>query len=343
VSDGVARILVVTGTDTGVGKTVATAALAATLPGTVTVYKPTQAGTENGEGDVDVVRRLTGLGGSEGVRLPDPMAPVAAARRAGVRLPEIAHHVEAVRRLAATHDHVLVEGAGGLLVELDEEGHTLADLAAALAAPVVVVCRSGLGTLNHTALTVEALRRRGITLAGVLIGSWPADPTAIERDNRRHLERYGLLGALPAEAGLLTRADFLRALQETPDERPREHQDEDQQRHREEAPEGHPAAEHQVHGLQDDELAAEQHGPQQDPGPDPADRGGGRAEAALHPLLRRDDDLEHALEQDRRQEREREGLTDDLREVLDEQVQDDRVDEDVHDPRCRPLVHRGQS
>uniref|UniRef100_UPI001C69353D dethiobiotin synthase n=1 Tax=Pseudonocardia pini TaxID=2758030 RepID=UPI001C69353D len=190
-------VLVVTGTDTGVGKTIATAALAATLPGPVVVYKPTQAGTDDGEGDVDVVRRLSGVPGVEGVRLPDPMAPVAAARRAGVRLPSIADHVGAVRRLDATHDHVLVEGAGGLLVELDEEGRTLADLAEALAAPVLVVCRSGLGTLNHTALTVDALERRGITLAGVLIGSWPAEPTAIDLDNRRHLERYGLLGALP--------------------------------------------------------------------------------------------------------------------------------------------------
>jgi dethiobiotin synthase len=137
-----APILVVTGTDTDVGKTITTAALAATLAAggrTVTVYKPTQAGTEDGDGDVDRVRRLAGVSGCEGIRLPDPMAPVAAAQRAGFRLPDLGRHRDAVRALAASHEHVLVEGAGGLLVELDGQGHTLADLAAALVAPVIVV------------------------------------------------------------------------------------------------------------------------------------------------------------------------------------------------------------
>jgi len=201
-------VLVVTGTDTGVGKTITTAVLAVALGGTVAVYKPTQAGTEDGEGDVDVVRRLTGAPGSEGIRLADPMAPVAAARRAGVALPDLARHEGAVVALARAHDHVLVEGAGGLLVELDDDGRTLADLAALLAAPVVVVCRSGLGTLNHTALTVEALTRRGLPVAGIVLGSWPAEPTAVERGNRAHLERYGLLGAIPEHAGRLAPAEF---------------------------------------------------------------------------------------------------------------------------------------
>ena len=206
-------ILVVTGTDTEVGKTITTAALAATLTAagrTVTVYKPTQAGTEDGEGDIDRIHRLAGVPGSDGIRLPDPMAPVAAARRVGLRLPDLDRHRATVRSLAASHDHVLVEGAGGLLVELDEEGHTLADLCTALAAPVIVVCRSGLGTLNHTALTVEALVHRGLDVAGVVIGSWPAEPTGIDRGNREHLERYRLLGAIPERAGRLDPARFRR-------------------------------------------------------------------------------------------------------------------------------------
>ena len=195
-------VLVITGTDTGVGKTIATAALALQRPGGA-VYKPVQAGTDDGEGDIDVVQRLSGCAAvHEGIRLPHPMAPVAAAARAGMRLPSLQHHVDTVRQLVARHDDVLVEGAGGLLVELDHDGHTLADLALALAAPVVVVCRSGLGTLNHTALTIEALTRRGVTVAGLVIGSWPQHPTEIDVSNRARLEQLApLLGALPAGAG----------------------------------------------------------------------------------------------------------------------------------------------
>lgn len=215
-------ILAVTGTDTGVGKTIVTAVLAAGLAArgdSVAVFKPTQAGLEDGRGDVDVVRRLAGVTtAAEGIRLPHPMAPVAAARRAGTTLPDLAEQVAAVEDLAARHDHVLVEGAGGLLVELDGHGRTLADLATALAARAVVVCRSGLGTLNHTALTVEAMARRRIPLAGLVIGAWPAAPSEIERSNRAALGRAhaavsdrtsgGLLGAVPEGAGRLDPARF---------------------------------------------------------------------------------------------------------------------------------------
>lgn len=207
-------VLAVTGTDTGVGKTVVTAALAAGAIArgeTVAVYKPTQAGLENGRGDVDVVRALAGVATAvEGIRLTHPMAPVAAARRAGATLPDLAEHVARVADLAADHDHVLVEGAGGLLVELDGHGRTLADLATALSARTVVVCRSGLGTLNHTALTVEVLTHRQITVAGLVIGSWPAAPSEVERSNRAELDRSpaGLLGSVPEGAGRLDPARF---------------------------------------------------------------------------------------------------------------------------------------
>jgi dethiobiotin synthase len=199
-------VLAITGTDTGVGKTIATAALAAALAAegrSVAVYKPVQAGTEDGDGDIDVVSRLAGhVNVREGVRLPHPMAPVAAAARAGVRLPPLQHHVDTIRQLRAQHDDVLVEGAGGLLVELDHDGHTVADLALALPASAVVVCRSGLGTLNHTALTLEALTRRGIAVEGLVIGSWPHRPTEIDVSNRAHLELAApLLAALPEGAG----------------------------------------------------------------------------------------------------------------------------------------------
>jgi dethiobiotin synthase len=211
-------VVCVTGTDTEVGKTIVTAVLAVSLTAlgrSVAAYKPTQAGTEDGEGDIDVVRRLAALDDvAEGIRLAHAMAPAAAAERAGVRLPALEHQLAAIAGLAAAHDHTLVEGAGGLLVALDHSGHTLADIAAApaLRAAAVVVCRSGLGTLNHTELTLEALDRRGIDVAGLVIGSWPAQPTDIEISNREYLTRHPvpLIGAIPQGAGRLAPAQFRR-------------------------------------------------------------------------------------------------------------------------------------
>lgn len=219
------RIVFVTGTDTGVGKTIVTAALAATLIGagrSVAVYKPTQSGLENGEGDIDVVRRLAGVEAHEGIRLPDPMAPVAAARLAGMTLPTAADHLESIRRLAAQHDHTLVEGAGGVLVQLDASGHSLADIAMASAdtshaqtpgsnrTGTLIVCRAALGTLNHTELTIEALGRRGLAITGLVIGSWPREPTRVDLSNRDYLSRHAvpLLGEVREQAGDLPPAQF---------------------------------------------------------------------------------------------------------------------------------------
>ena len=210
------RIVVVTGTDTDVGKTIITAALAAALKSrgrTVAAYKPAQAGTYHGDGDIDVIRRLAGLDDvHEGIRLPEPMAPVAAAARAGVTLPTVQHHVHTIHHLAERYDHVLVEGSGGLLVQLDNDSHTLADIATAIRPPAaaVVVCRSGLGTLNHTELTIEALTRRDIQIAGIIIGSWPQQPTDIDLSNRQYLSRDTppLIGAIPEQAGKLPPTRF---------------------------------------------------------------------------------------------------------------------------------------
>jgi dethiobiotin synthase len=210
------RVVLVTGTDTDVGKTITTAALAAALISsgrTVAAYKPAQAGTYCGDGDIDVIRRLAGFDDvHEGIRLPEPMAPVAAAARAGVTLPTARHHVRTIHHLAEQHDHVLVEGSGGLLVQLGNDGHTLADIATAItpSAAAVVVCRSGLGTLNHTELTTEALTRRDIQVAGIVIGSWPLQPTDIDLSNRQYLSRDTppLIGAIPEQAGKLPPARF---------------------------------------------------------------------------------------------------------------------------------------
>ena len=214
-------IIFVTGTDTDVGKTVATAALAVALAAagaTVAVYKPTQTGVRSGgHGDMDEVARLSGNAGvHEGIRLTDPMAPAAAALRERRRLPALQSHVERIMGLAAAHDHVLVEGAGGLLVELDGKGGTIACLAAATVArattDVVLVCRSGLGTLNHTQLTLEALDHRGLPTPKLLIGSWPATQSYIDLSNRESLEAMAsdFIGALPERASALSPAVFRR-------------------------------------------------------------------------------------------------------------------------------------
>ena len=200
-------ILVVTGTGTGVGKTVATAALAARASGTVIVVKPVQTGVLPGEvGDVDDVRRLAGCDVTEFVRLADPLAPDTAARLAGVELPSVAEHAARIRALADDHDTVIVEGAGGLLVRLDGADGTLLDLAETLGAAVVVVVAAGLGTLNHTELTVAALRARGIEPSGLVIGAWPSDPDLASRCNRDDLPRVTgvpLLAVIPEGAGAL--------------------------------------------------------------------------------------------------------------------------------------------
>ena len=205
-------ILVVTGTGTGVGKTVATAALAARASGTVIVVKPVQTGVLPGEvGDIDDVRRLAGCEVSEFVRLPDPLAPDTAARLAGVALPTVAEHASRIRALAEDFDTVIVEGAGGVLVRLDSADGTLLDLAVALSASVVVVVAAGLGTLNHTELTVHALRARGIEPEGLVIGSWPTDPALAEETNLVDLPRVTgvrLLASIPAGVGTLDAAAF---------------------------------------------------------------------------------------------------------------------------------------
>ena len=103
----------------------------------------------------------------------------------------------------------LVEGAGGLLVELGAEGVTLRDVAVDLAAPVLVVVAAGLGTLNHTALTLEALASQRIPCAGLVIGAWPADPGVAEEGNREALaDMASLRAVLPAGAGVLDSAAF---------------------------------------------------------------------------------------------------------------------------------------
>lgn len=218
-------VIVVTGTDTEVGKTVATAAIAAALTAQgqrVLAVKPTQTGLAPGEqGDADEVARLAGVPVREFVRLPEPLAPDIAARRADVALPTVAEHAAAVADLARSgeYDVVLVEGAGGLLVRLDAAGGTLADLATelrrdGLRAGFAVVVRAGLGTLNHTALTLEALHNRELDLVGIIVGSASERPDLAAQTNVEQLRELAdgrLLGSLPEHAGQLEPGHFRQA------------------------------------------------------------------------------------------------------------------------------------
>ena len=208
--------MVVTGTDTGVGKTIATAALAlrAAASGSVVVVKPVQTGVGPGSterADADVVHELTGCAVQEFTALDEPLAPDTAARLQGVRIPPVAEYADRVNVLAGFHDTVVVEGAGGLLVRLDADGGTILDLSVTLGAELVVVTAAGLGTLNHTELTVDAARARGLEPAGLVIGSWPDEPGLAENCNLDELPRVTgvpVLARIPAGAGALTRAEF---------------------------------------------------------------------------------------------------------------------------------------
>jgi dethiobiotin synthetase len=202
--------VVVTGTNTGIGKTIATAALAcrARLAGLdVAVCKPVQTGSP-ADDDLADVGRLSGVTRLSGSwRYPEPLAPVAAARRAAMPLPTREELVSSVRAVDA--QLTLVEGAGGLLVELGEDGVTLRDMASDLGATVLIVVAAGLGTLNHTALTLEALAAQHIPCAGLVIGAWPAQPGVAEEGNRAALADLAPVRAvLPSGAGVLSPVAF---------------------------------------------------------------------------------------------------------------------------------------
>lgn len=207
----------ITGTGTGVGKTVTTAAvavLAREQGQQVAVLKPVQTGVGPGErGDLDHVLRLSGeLTTRELRRFPDPLSPEAAARRSGLEPVTPAEVAAAASELHASHDLVLIEGAGGLLVRFDSTGGTLADMAWSLGAFLLIVAESGLGTLNATALTAEVATRRGLNLAGVVIGAWPGEPDLATLSNLQDLPAAAggpLLGALRGGIGTAAPAEFL--------------------------------------------------------------------------------------------------------------------------------------
>lgn len=167
----------ITGTDTDVGKTVAAAWAMLQLDGVY--WKPTQSGMPH---DIDTVRALTELPEERFFPstyvLSEPLSPHEAARRDGVSIDMAAFTVPETDR------PLVVEGAGGLMVPLNDHSFVI-DLIKQLGFPAVLVCRSGLGTINHTLLSLEALRTRGIEIAGLIINGTKAP------HNRQALEQYG--------------------------------------------------------------------------------------------------------------------------------------------------------
>jgi dethiobiotin synthetase len=184
------RGVFVTGTDTGVGKTYVSAAL---CDARTTYVKAAQTGDDD---DAQTVRDLSGATVHTLARYPEPLSPERSAARANlpcITPREIADFVEQL------DGRVVIEGAGGLLVRFGEG--TIAEVAELLDAPLIVVARAGLGTLNHTALTVEAIRNRGLSCLGIVIGSWPRDPDLASLCNLDDLESIApVLGRIPEGA-----------------------------------------------------------------------------------------------------------------------------------------------
>jgi dethiobiotin synthetase len=191
--------LLITGTDTGVGKTYVTAALAAACIQSgrgVAVLKAAQTGLPDDDA-AWIAARVPGITVRTALRYQAAVAPAVAARLEGAPEPSLEAIVAAARELRAEAGAILVEGSGGLLVPINER-ETFADLALALDLPLLIVARPGLGTLNHTALTVEVARGRGIAVAGVIVCGTSAEPDVAERTNLTELRRIApLLGAIP--------------------------------------------------------------------------------------------------------------------------------------------------
>jgi len=205
------KAVFITGTDTGVGKTAVTAALAAFLreKGLLTgVIKPFQTGTElDGLSDAEFVYGFLGedfvLSEVSPCRLRIPLSPYRAALIEGVEIP-LEDIIEHTRDYISRNDVTLVEGAGGLCVPVTES-YMMADLAADLDAPMVIVARPGLGTLNHTALSLEYARQRGARVLGVVINGFPEPADVASATNPavlRDIFSVDILGVLPHFPGL---------------------------------------------------------------------------------------------------------------------------------------------
>jgi dethiobiotin synthetase len=198
------RGVFVTGTDTEVGKSVVAASICAALAARgerVAAFKPVVTGLDEEPGEFGRDQELLASAANAGqspddvapYRFGPPVSPHLAAELADVTI-EPAELVAAAR----AHELIVCEGVGGLLVPITT-GYLVRDLAIDLGLPVVIAARTGLGTINHTLLTVEAARAGGLHVAAVVMTPWPDDPTPIERSNRATVEQLGdvRVGGLP--------------------------------------------------------------------------------------------------------------------------------------------------
>jgi len=211
-AESAGKLVFVTGTDTGVGKTTVAAGIARMLRDRgvdVGVMKPVETGVAEPEGPGPDARLLSWAAGSDDApslfapcRCRRRLAPAQAAKKDGVKI-VLAELVEAARKLAQRHDIVLIEGAGGLMVPL-AGGLLIADLVKQLEAPLLIVTRPDLGTLNHTLLTVFAARQMGLSLAGLVVNRMPADPDEAQAEAPHSLASLAsadLLAVLPEVNG----------------------------------------------------------------------------------------------------------------------------------------------
>jgi dethiobiotin synthetase len=212
------RGLFVSGTDTGAGKSVVAASICAALAARgerVAAFKPVVTGLAEPQGEFPPDHELLALAAGGGqsptdvapYRYDPPLSPHYAAELAGETI-DPARLVGAARAAAAGADALVAEGVGGLLVPITP-GYLVRDLARDLSLPLVVAARTGLGTINHTLLTVEAARAVGLSLAGIVMTPWPAEPAPIELSNRATVERLAgvVVSALgPVELGSLAAA-----------------------------------------------------------------------------------------------------------------------------------------
>ena len=201
----------VTGTDTGVGKTIISAALALTLKQSgnkVAVMKPVQTGTDlGGYLDIEFIQSVIEtnypLDNVCPYRFSHPLAPLVAANLVGERI-DLERIKSCYHKLASIHDTVIVEGAGGLLVPLTDN-YLMSDLASNLGLSLIIVTRPSLGTLNHTLLTVESAKARGLKVMGIVINQFPSYPGLAERTNPELILRMTgapILGILPNDPGI---------------------------------------------------------------------------------------------------------------------------------------------
>lgn len=201
----------ITGTDTGVGKTVVTASLAACLQSngySVAVIKPVQTGTElPGLTDIQFVYRVLQRPYTMDevcfCRLPQPLSPMTASRLSGQEV-DVTGIEQKLRSFTDHYDFVIAEGAGGVLVPV-ADGYYIIDLISNTGFSALIVSRPGLGTINHTLLTARALEDAGIDLLGFVISGFPRDPGDAEKNNPGDIESTGgieLRGVIPNLNGL---------------------------------------------------------------------------------------------------------------------------------------------